>query len=100
MKARLDYIESRLQGLIEKSVHPFGSGLTWHPLAHQLVLAMQGNLKTNELSHHEGDPPLTEETGKLVAPQNYIILLNPHDLSAWQSNAGLVDSLKITLEDA
>jgi len=101
MKARLDYIESRLQNLIEKTVQRFGLETSWHPLAHQLVIAMQENLKTID-NHHtiDGDPRILEVTGKPVAPQSYIILLNPQDLSAWQSNAGLLDSLRNTLEEA
>ena len=101
MKARLDYIESRLQSLIEKTVQRFGVDTTWHPLAHQLVIAMQGNLKTkNNPRPIEGDPHISEVTGRLVAPQNYVILLNPQDLSIWQSNAGLLNLLRNTLEEA
>jgi hypothetical protein len=87
MKARLDYIESRLQALIEKTVQRFGGDMAPHPLAHQLVIAMQESL-------------MTGDDGRLIAPQSYIILLNPQDLPTWQSNTGLLDSLKNTLEEA
>jgi hypothetical protein len=95
MKARLDYIESRLQGLIEKTLKRLGADSAWHPLSHQLVIAMQDNLYTLDADSH-----ILEGTGRLIAPQNYIILLNPQDLLTWQSNAGLLDSLKSTLEEA
>jgi hypothetical protein len=94
MKARLDYIESRLQALIERTVQRFGRDAARHPLAHQLVIAMQENLMTSD------DPRSSEVDGRLVAPQSYIILLNPQDLPTWQANTGLLDSLKNTLEEA
>lgn len=87
MKARFDYIESRLQALIEKTVQRFGGDTARHPLAHQLVISMQESL-------------ITGDDGRLIAPQSYIILLNPQDLPTWQSNTGLLDSLKNTLEEA
>ena len=87
MKAKLDYIESRLQALIENTVKLFNREPADHPLAHQLVAAMR-------------DSVILARNGKILAPDIYTILVSPADLSAWQANAGLQDSLAQVLVEA
>lgn len=88
MKAKLDYIESRLQAIIENTVRLFNRGTTDHPLAHQLVAAMR-------------DSAILARNGKIIAPDVYTILVNPDDMPSWQANVGLQDSLaQILIESA
>ena len=87
MKAKLDYIESRLQALIENTVKLFNRETADHPLAHQLVAAMR-------------DSVILARNGKIIAPDVYTILVNPENLPAWQANAGLQDSLAQILVEA
>jgi pSer/pThr/pTyr-binding forkhead associated (FHA) protein len=87
MKAKLDYIESRLQALIENTVKLFNRETAVHPLAHQLVAAMR-------------DSVILARNGRIIAPDVYTILVNPEDLPAWQANAGLQDSLAQILIEA
>lgn len=87
MKAKLDYIESRLQALIENTVKLFNRDIADHPLAHQLVAAMR-------------DSVILARNGKILAPDVYTILVNPGDLPAWQVNVGLQDSLAQILVQA
>ena len=87
MKAKLDYIESRLQSLIENTVKLFNRETADHPLAHQLVAAMRESV-------------IMARNGKIIAPDVYTILVNPVDLPAWQANPGLQDSLAQILIEA
>jgi pSer/pThr/pTyr-binding forkhead associated (FHA) protein len=87
MKAKLDYIESRLQALIENTVKLFNRDIADHPLAHQLVAAMR-------------DSVILARNGKILAPDVYNILVSPGDLPAWQANVGLQDSLAQILVEA
>ena len=87
MKAKLDYIESRLQALIENTVKLFNREPADHPLAHQLVAAMR-------------DSVILARNGKILAPDVYTILVCPADLAAWQANVGLQDSLAQILVEA
>ena len=87
MKAKLDYIESRLQALIENTVKLFNRDTADHPLAHQLVAAMR-------------DSVILARNGKILAPDVYTILVCPADLAAWQANVGLQDSLAQILVEA
>jgi hypothetical protein len=76
MKAKLDYIESRLQAIIENTVRLFNRGTTDHPLAHQLVAAMR-------------DSAIPTRNGKIIAPDVYTILVNPDDMPSWQTRKSL-----------
>ncbi len=87
MKAKLDYIESRLQALIENTVKLFNREPIDHPLAHQLVSAMRESV-------------ILGRNGKIIAPDIYTIMVNPGDLPAWQANVGLQDSLAQILIEA
>jgi hypothetical protein len=87
MKAKLDYIESRLQSLIENTVKLFNRDTADHPLAHQLVAAMR-------------DSVILARNGKIIAPDIYTIMVNPADLPAWQAHVGLQDSLARILVEA
>jgi hypothetical protein len=88
MKAKLDYIENRLQAFIENTVKLFNRDLTNHPLAHQLIAAMRASV-------------ILARNGKIIAPDIYTILVNPADLPAWQASVGLQDSLaQILIESA
>jgi len=87
MKAKLDYIENRLQALIENTIKLFNRDTADHPLAHQLVAAMR-------------DSVILARNGKIIAPDIYTILVNPGDLPGWQANIGLQDSLSQILAEA
>jgi hypothetical protein len=87
MITKLDYIESRLQNLIEKTSRFFANGQGQHPLAHQMIEAMKQSFNTGT-------------DGQVVATENYSILVNPLDYAGWQANAGLLDSLSQVLLEA
>jgi pSer/pThr/pTyr-binding forkhead associated (FHA) protein len=87
MKANLDYIESRLQAIIENTVRIFNHENISHPLAHQLVNSMRDSVR--EINNE-----------RILAPEIFTILVNPTDLPAWQNNVGLLDSLTQVLIDA
>ena len=87
MKEKLDYIESRLQALIENTVKLFNRESADQSLAHQLVTAMR-------------DSVILARNGKIIAPDIYTILVNPADLPAWQANVGLPESLAQILIEA
>jgi hypothetical protein len=81
MRAKLDYIESRLQALIEGSITmllPYGN--PQRALAHQLVESMQANL-------------FTLPDGRLKAPDLYHIHINPTRSQFWQANQAFVEDL-------
>jgi hypothetical protein len=84
MKSSLDQIEARLRSLIEASSQFFPPGNLHTHLAEKLVDAMKDSL--------------LEENGTLIAPNSYIIFLNPHNISSWQSEPEMIESLIEILE--
>jgi len=86
MKTRLDFIESRLQALIE-GLAPFSKGDVQSRLAHQLVEAMH-----NELS--------AAEDGRLEAPCRYTLFLDPLSLPIWQQSPERLQRIAAGLEQA
>lgn len=85
IKDRLDKMEFRLQGLIEGSAaRLYASELRQIDLSHQLISAMQKGIKS--------DPD-----GSFIAPNKYMISLNPHQIRPFIADDDptliLIDSL-------
>jgi hypothetical protein len=84
MKSSLDQIEARLKMLIERSAQIFPPGNLYTHLAEKLVDAMKDSL--------------LEENGIMIAPNSYTIFLNPGNISSWQSQPEMIESLIEILE--
>lgn len=80
MKSRLDQIESRLQSLIEGSLHLFPASSRQQLLAQKLIASLKELL--------QADPPQG-----LDFPEVYLILLHPDNLAFWQSNRAFLESV-------
>lgn len=87
MKSRLDQIESRLQAFIESSLYFLPGSQRQAAFAHQLVTEIERAV-------------VTESSGNLVAPNHFLIRLNPANHTIWESNPGLIDALSRVLNEA
>ena len=86
IKDRLDKLEFRIQGLIEGSAaRLYASELRQINLSHQLIRAMQKGIKT-------------APDGSFIAPNKYMISLNPHQIQPFTGDDDptliLTDSLE------
>lgn len=87
MRTKLDQIEARLQALIESSASLFALGDARQRLVHQLVSAVQENIRP--------DP-----SGRAVAPSIYTIFMHPDSLAFWQNHQNLLDQIQHNLQEA
>ena len=88
MKEKLDFIEARLQSLIEGSLTLLTpKGNPQQTLAHQLVQTMQENLET-------------KPDGRVVAPNQYQVQVHPSRAQYWHAHPGILDNLSSILEQA
>jgi hypothetical protein len=86
MNKKLDRIEARLQNLIEeKLVEAITGRRPNKSLVEELVITMQDNLKE-----------LSEDS--VIAPDQYIIHVNPQDLLNWQTHQKSLDQLAALLQ--
>ncbi len=86
MRTQLDLIEARLQSLIESSVALFARGDAQHRLAHQLIEAVKGTLRTGP-------------DNRSVAPGLFTIYLHPDSLAFWTTHDRLLDTISKSLRD-
>jgi hypothetical protein len=87
MKSRLDQIEARLQAFIESSLYFLPGSQRQAAFAHQLVTEIERAV-------------VPESSGNLVAPNHFLIRLNPANHTIWMANPGLIDALSRVLNEA
>lgn len=87
MNKKLDRIEAHLQQLVENKLVQLLTGRRpSETLIERLMKAMQGNLK------HRQD-------GLLLAPDQFIINVNPDDLLDWQNYQNILDEIAVNLQE-
>lgn len=87
MNKKLDRIEARIQNLIEeKLVKVFTGRRSSESLVTRLLSAMEDNLKQ-------------EPEGLMIAPDQYILHVNPEDLLDWQTHQEGLDQIAVLLKE-
>jgi hypothetical protein len=88
LKNRLAQLEARLQAIIEGSAaRLFSAGGQKDELAHRLITAMQSGIKP-------------DAGGRLVAPNDFILVVHPVRREALQADQALLDELTRSIETA
>lgn len=87
MKSRLEMIEYRLQGFIEKTIFLFPWNNRQSVFAHQLVEAVEHTL-------------IQDSSGNISMVNDYSIIANPELILLWQNNPKFLSDLSMVLLEA